>query len=300
MHEMFKNGPGQLLRLTEKLELVLAPNPSPMTGPGTNTYLLGRESVAIIDPGPADESHLKALLSAIGGRHVSHIIVTHSHLDHSPLARALSDLVQAPVLGFGDTFAGRSAVMQNLAAQGMAGGGEGLDLDFAPDVVIAEGDKIAGADWTLEVLHTPGHLGNHVSLVWDNAIFVGDVVMDWSTSLVSPPDGDMTDFLGSCRRLHSRTETVFYAGHGAPLISPQSRLSDLITHRDARTAAIIAALKRGPATVPDLVDAIYTGLDARLAGAAGRNVFAHLVALWQEDKVVAQPALSPDARFALR
>lgn len=300
MHEMFVNGPGHLLRLNDRLCQVLAPNPSPMTGPGTNTYLLGQDTLAIIDPGPADPSHLASLLAAINGRTVSHIIVTHSHVDHSPLARGLSDQVQAPIHAFGDTFAGRSPVMQHLAEQGMAGGGEGLDLDFAPDIILSDGDTIAGADWTLDVLHTPGHLGNHVSLVWDDAVFVGDMVMDWSTSLVSPPDGDMSDFLKSCRKLHDRSEAVFYPGHGAPLADPRKRLAELITHRDARTEAIMLALRQREATLPDLVNQIYVGLDPRLAGAAGRNVFAHLVALWQDDKVIAKPVLSPDSSFSLR
>ena len=300
MHEMFHKGAGHTHYLRAKLQLLLAPNPSPMTGPGTNTYLLGDESLAIIDPGPLSDEHLTALLAAIAGRHVSHIVVTHSHLDHSPLARVLADRVDAPVLAFGDSFAGRSAVMQDLAAQGMAGGGEGLDLTFLPDERVFEGAQIVGADWTLEVMHTPGHLGNHISLVWEDAIFVGDVVMDWSTSLVSPPEGDMSDFLNSCRRLHNRTEAIYFPGHGAPLLDPKQRLSDVIAHREARTAAILAALEAGGATVNELVAAIYLGLDPRLAPAAGRNVFAHLVALVQEDRVVARPRLGPDARFALR
>lgn len=300
MHEIFHKGPGHVLHLRDALQLVLAPNPSPMTGPGTNTYLLGNDSLAVIDPGPRDDGHLAALLDAIGGREVSHIIVTHSHVDHSPLARPLADRVGAPIVAFGDTDAGRSAVMQDLAAQGMAGGGEGLDVDFAPDQRVGDGDQIAGAGWSLDVIHTPGHLGNHISLVWDDAIFVGDMVMDWSTSLVSPPDGDMTDFLASCRRLHARPETTYFAGHGAPLTHPRARLAEVIAHREARTEALLIALQGGPATVSELVAAIYIGLDPWLVPAAARNVFAHLVALTQQDRVVARPVLGPDAKFTLR
>jgi glyoxylase-like metal-dependent hydrolase (beta-lactamase superfamily II) len=270
-----------------------------MTGPGTNTYLLGTATLAVIDPGPDSDTHLAALLRIIGDRTVSHIIVTHSHLDHSPLAKPLSEHTQAPVYAFGDTFAGRSPVMAGLAADGMAGGGEGLDLGFRPDITVTDNETIHGADWTLRVMHTPGHLGNHIALVWEDAVFVGDLVMGWSTSLVSPPDGDMDDFLRSCRRLADLPATVHYAGHGAPILDPQARLSDLIAHRDARTAAILLALTEGRANVADLVSRIYVGLDPALAGAAGRNVFAHLVALETKGQVTADPRLHPDATFAL-
>jgi glyoxylase-like metal-dependent hydrolase (beta-lactamase superfamily II) len=288
---------GALTPLVPKLGLVLAPNPSPMTGQGTNTYLLGHESLAVIDPGPQSEAHLAALLSAINGRPVSHIIVTHSHLDHSPLARPLADAVGAPILAFGDTFAGRSAVMAELAKAGMAGGGEGLDHTFKPDLLVKDGDIITGQDWTLEVIHTPGHLGNHIALGWEDAVFVGDLVMGWSTSLVSPPDGDMTDFLSSCEILRSRPARVHYSGHGAPITTPHARLTELINHRGQRAAQITAQLAKGPHNVVQIVDAIYQGLDPRLAGAAGRNVFAHLVDLYMKKQVRVIGDLGPDAVF---
>lgn len=299
MDDLFAAEPGQPIDLRPGLQMVLAPNPSPMTGPGTNTYLLGSDSLAIIDPGPASDAHLAALMQVIGGRRVSHIIVTHSHLDHSPLAKPLSDQTGAPVLAFGDTTAGRSPVMTRLASEGMAGGGEGLDLHFQPDVLVSDGEVIVGTDWTLKVMHTPGHLGNHIALVWDDAVFVGDLVMGWSTSLVSPPDGDMEDFLNSCRRLAGVAASVHYSGHGAPIQDPDTRLATLIKHREARTSAILGALGSGPATVPGLVNRIYEGLAPGLAGAAGRNVFAHLVALETQGRVAADPRLHPDALFAL-
>lgn len=286
------------MQLEPDLGLVLAPNPSPMTGLGTNTYLLGRDSLAVIDPGPASDAHLAALIAAIDGRTVSHIIVTHSHLDHSPLARPLADHTGAPVLAFGDTYAGRSDVMTALADSGMAGGGEGLDHNFAPDVLVKDGDTIKGQGWNLSVIHTPGHLGNHIALGWNDAIFVGDLVMGWSTSLVSPPDGDMTDFLASCARLRDVPARVHYSGHGAPITSPHARLTELINHRESRTAQILAILQDGPQDVAQIVQAIYVDLHPRLHIIAGRNVFAHLVDLYVENIVRTDGALHPEAIFS--
>jgi len=299
MQDFTSIAPGQEVSLQTGLSCVLAPNPSPMTGPGTNTYLLGTQSLAVIDPGPADDSHLEALLRVIRDRPVSHIIVTHSHLDHSPLAASLAQQVGAPVLAFGDSFAGRSEVMSRLATEGMTGGGEGLDVDFRPDQPVRDGDKINGDGWSLNVLHTPGHLANHISLQWQDVVFVGDVVMGWSTSLVSPPDGDMADFLTSCARLKDLGARVLYSGHGAPIADPAARLTEVIAHREARNDAILAALSDGPSDVPALVRQIYVGLMPGLEKAAGRNVFAHLIALTEAGKVRATPVLREDARFTL-
>ena len=300
MHDFdFQPVPGTLLTLEPGLDVVLAPNPSPMTGPGTNTYILGKTSLAIIDPGPMSDEHLAALLAAIDGRHVSHIFVTHSHLDHSPLAKPLSEAVHAPIFGFGDTFAGRSEVMTRLAESGLHGGGEGLDHDFAPDVIVSDGQQFSEPDWTVEVIYTPGHLGNHIALKWGDAVFVGDLVMGWSTSLVSPPDGDMTDFLASCERLSKVPARVHYSGHGAPITNPYERLLELIAHRSARTSQIIEALKGEPRSVVQIVDEIYVDLDARLKGAAGRNVLAHLVDLYVKDLVLPVGDLSADVLFEL-
>lgn len=301
MHDHnFQATPGTPYQLEPGLDVVLAPNPSPMTGPGTNTYILGRTTLAIIDPGPMDNDHLMALLAAIDGRPVSHIFVTHSHLDHSPLAKPLSDAVYAPVYAFGDSFAGRSDVMQSLSQSGLHGGGEGLDHDFAPDVIVSDGQQFSGPDWHVEVVHTPGHLGNHIALKWQDAVFVGDLVMGWSTSLVSPPDGDMTDFLKSCEKLLQMPARVHYSGHGAPILDPHQRLSDLIAHRQSRSAQIMEALATGPRTVVDIVDEIYVDLDGRLKTAAGRNVLAHLVDLYVKKLVAPVGSLSADVAFELR
>ena len=287
---------GKAEAIAPGLRRVLAPNPSPMTGRGTNTYLLGRGRVTVIDPGPDDPAHLAALLRALGGEAVSHIVVTHSHLDHSPLARRLAAQTGAPVLGFGPSTAGRSDVMQALVAQGYDGGGEGVDADFAPDVAVADGAVIDTPAGPLRVLHTPGHMGNHICLRWGDAVFSGDLVMGWATSLISPPDGDIADFLASCARLRAEDAAVLYPGHGAPVTAPAARIDWLIAHRAERRAQVLAALDV-PRDVAGLTAAIYTDVAPALWPIAARNVFAQLVELVGSGLVAATPRLSPDATF---
>jgi glyoxylase-like metal-dependent hydrolase (beta-lactamase superfamily II) len=271
-----------------------------MTYRGTNTYILGETGLAVIDPGPENTAHLAAILAAVGpGQHISHIIVTHTHLDHSPLARALSGACGAPVLAFGRAKAGRSAIMQELAATGEIGGGEGIDADFAPDKALQDGEVIAGDGWTLEAIHTPGHIGNHLCLGWKDACFSADHVMGWASSLVSPPDGDLTDFMASCARLAASEWRVFYPGHGAPVVDPSARLRWLIDHRLGREAEILAALAKGPADAATLAEMIYTETPAALLGAATRNVLAHLVDLTGKSLVSPLGPLAAEARFAL-
>ncbi|MFV1531417.1 MULTISPECIES: MBL fold metallo-hydrolase [unclassified Phaeobacter] len=281
------------------LRRILAPNPSAMTYRGTNTYLLGHSDIAIIDPGPMSDAHLRAILDAVEpDQRISHILVSHSHLDHSPLARPLAKATGAPVYAFGDATTGRSAVMTELAAAGLAGGGEGIDVDFTPDIRLRDGDIVAGPDWQLEAIHTPGHLGNHIAFAWKDTCFTADHVMGWASSLVSPPDGDLTDFMASCQRLAARNWRVFYPGHGAPVCDPAARLAWLITHRKGREAAIMAELAKGPATVAELTARIYTETPAALRIAAERNVFAHLVDLAGQSRVTCADPLSFGALFA--
>jgi glyoxylase-like metal-dependent hydrolase (beta-lactamase superfamily II) len=291
---------GLPLMLAADLTLVLAPNPSPMTNMGTNTFLLGRENLAVIDPGPLDQSHLSALMDAIDGRPVSHIFVTHSHLDHSPLAAALSNKTGAAIYAFGDSLAGRSQVMQGLAARGLAGGGEGIDMSFRPDHTLEDGAQIRG-DWgTLTAIHTPGHLGNHLCFGWQDAIFTGDHVMGWASSLVSPPDGDLTDFMLSCEKLQNIGARIYYPAHGAPVLDPAARITWLIAHRKTREAQIMKLLGQMPATPSELTKAIYKDTPVSLLLAAERNVFAHLVDLQQRGKVSVDGPLSAQAIFASR
>ncbi|MEL0435779.1 MBL fold metallo-hydrolase [Phycobacter sp. K97] len=296
----FNPAPGIPDLLQPGVRRILAPNPSPMTYRGTNTYLVGETDLAVIDPGPVIESHLDAILAAVGpGQRISHVIVTHAHVDHSPLAAELSRRTDAPVLGFGPASAGRSAVMQHLVDQGMQGGGEGIDTAFSPDIELSDGEVITGGGWSLEVLHTPGHLGNHIALALGSACFTADHVMGWASSLVSPPDGDLTDFMASCRKLRARPWEVFYPGHGAPIEDPAARLDWLITHREAREAAILDALTSGPATPGDLARKIYTETPAALLMAAERNVLAHLIDLVGKSRVAPSSGLTATASFQL-
>ena len=282
------------------LRRVLAANPSPMTHWGTNTYIVGEGRVAIIDPGPRDRGHFQAILAALGpGERVSHILVTHSHLDHSSLARPLANETGAPVLAFGDSLAGRSAVMSKLAASGLAGGGEGVDTKFVPDEVLTDGQIIAGKDWTLRTLWTPGHFGNHLSFAWNDAVFTGDHIMAWASSLVSPPDGDLTDFMASTKMLIGRSDRVFYPGHGAPIFDPASRARWLLEHRRQREASILQALVEGASDIAAITARIYTDVRPALLHAAERNVFAHLIDLIHQSRVAATPDIAFSARYFL-
>lgn len=285
-------------QLTPQIARILAPNPSPMTYTGTNTYLIGRRSLAVIDPGPVIDSHRQAIMEAIGGRRVDAILVTHSHVDHSPMAGILAQDLAAPIMAYGDSSAGRSAVMNDLAAQGLAGGGEGVDADFAPDVVLADGDTITGDGWSLTALWTPGHFGNHMSFAMGDTLFSGDLVMDWASSLVSPPDGDLTDFMASLRRLQDMPWSQFLPGHGAPITAPADRLAWLIAHRESREAQLLAALSATPQSLTALTETVYTDIEPAMLPAAARNLFAHLVDLHGKHRVQAHPYLSVDALFS--
>lgn len=300
MHDMecFNPPTGVAEWLAPGLRRILANNPSPMTYRGTNTYLLGTGDLAVIDPGPNDPAHLAAILGALGeNERITHIFVTHSHVDHSPLAAALSAATGAPVLAYGDSTAGRSAVMATLAAEGLSGGGEGVDSDFAPDIHLSDGQTVSGDSWALTALHTPGHFGNHLCFAWEDTLFCGDLVMGWASSLVSPPDGDLTAFMASCLKLQARDWQVFYAGHGAPITEPTARLEWLITHRKTRESQILARLAEGPASVAALTASIYSDTPKSLLPAAERNVFAHLIDLTERGLVAAKPQLSQAAIF---
>ena len=291
-----------IIGLAETLEngvrRIVAPNPSPMTYRGTNTYIVGTRDLAVIDPGPESDTHLQAILDAVGAdQKITHIIVTHTHLDHSPLARSLAAATGATILAFGDATAGRSDAMKALAASGMVGGGEGIDVDFQPDQMVEDGDFINGSDWQLEVIHTPGHIGNHICLSWNDLCFTADHVMGWASSLVSPPDGDLTDFMESCAKLEDYDWRVFYPGHGAAINDPSERLDWLIDHRLNREAAILDLLEDAPATARELAKAIYTDTPPALLGAATRNVLAHLIDLVGQTEVSAIGAVSEDAQF---
>jgi hydroxyacylglutathione hydrolase len=294
--------PGKVQRPEPGLRLVLAPNPSPMTFHGTNTFLIGEGEVAVIDPGPDDPRHLAAIMAALGpGESISHIFVTHAHLDHSALAGRLAARTGASVLAFGGAHAGRSPVMAALAAEGGIGGGEGIDAGFRPDVLLADGTVTDGAGWRLRAIHTPGHIGNHLSFAAElpggSVIFSGDHVMGWSTSIVSPPDGDMGAFLQSLDRLGREPAERYYPAHGGPIPDPPARLAELIRHRRARETQILAALADGPSDAATLARRIYLDTPAALLPAAERNVLAHLIDLTERNLAASDSPLSTRSIF---
>lgn len=287
--------------LAPGLRVVTAPNPGPMTFTGTRSYIVGEGEVAVIDPGPDDPRHTEALAAAVAGETVAAVIVTHAHRDHSAGARTFAARVGAPVLAHGDPVRARSAAMARLAAAAGLGGGEGFDTAFAPDERIGAGDVVAGPGWSLQVLATPGHTADHLSLAWaeGRGLFTGDVVMGWATTLISPPDGDLRAFRATLGQLLQRKDAVYYPGHGAPVAAPHRLIRHILAHREGREAEILAALAAGPKAVPALVAAIYASVDPALHAAAARNVLAHLVDLTERGIVTAEGPLAAGAVFRL-
>lgn len=275
-----------------------APNASPLTGTGTNTYVVGRGEVAVIDPGPDDQGHLAAILGCLAaGETISHIVVTHPHRDHSALARRLAQASGAIIAGFGTATDGRSPVMQALADAGFPDSGEGLDHSFRPDLRLGDGAELSGASWRLRAIHTPGHLGAHLCLAAGDLLFSGDHVMGWSTSIVAPPDGDMADYMASLRNLSQTRWSRLLPGHGEPVEDPASRIAWLLRHREDRAAQILAALQDGPADARTLARRIYAELAPHLIEAARANVLAHLIDFTKKQRVTTDRPLDPDSVF---
>ncbi len=262
---------GRVGRVSPLVRRVLAHNPGPFTYTGTGTYIVGQGTVAIVDPGPDDADHIAALLAAVAGETVSHIVVTHTHRDHSPAAPAVKAATGAVIAGCAPL------VLDDLGPRADAG----FDRTYAPDVVMADGDSVRGPGWTLTALHTPGHTSNHLcfALPEERALFSGDHVMGWSTTVVAPPDGDMTAYMASLRLLLDRDDAVYYPTHGAPVTEPQRLVRGLLTHRKQRENQILARLTDGAATVPAMVATMYAQVDPRLHPAAGLSVTAHLIDL---------------------
>lgn len=287
-----------MIRDPKDLRTITAANPSPLTGPGTNTFLLGRGQIAVIDPGPDLPEHRAAILRAAGRGRISHILVTHAHLDHSAGARALAEATGAPILAYGPAEAGRSALMQRLARDGALAGGEGLDRDFCPDIALADGAVIESDEWRLTALHTPGHFAGHLSFRQDRRIFCGDVVMGWSSTIISPPDGDLADYFRTLALLEAQEAEVLHPAHGEAIATPAARLAELGRHRRMRTQQILEALRRGPASAETLARRIYD-IAPELLPAATRNVLAHLLALVELGAVISDGPVAADAIFSV-
>jgi glyoxylase-like metal-dependent hydrolase (beta-lactamase superfamily II) len=265
--------PGVVEEVVPGVRRILVDNPSPFTFKGTLSYIIGRGKVAILDPGPIDERHAAALLDAVRGETVTHIVVTHTHRDHSPGAAAVKAATGAPTYGEGPHRPARPLFIGETKRLDAGG-----DTDFVPDRRIAHGDVIAGDGWALEAIATPGHTANHMAfaLKGTDVLFSGDHVMGWSTSIVAPPDGAMSDYMASLDRLAARPETVYLAGHGDVIRDAPDFVARYIAHRRGREASIRHRLGKGETDIPSLVRAIYIGLDPRLAGAAGLSTLAHL------------------------
>lgn len=293
---------GTAVRLAPQVRRLTVRNASPMTFTGTQTYLVGAGDIAVIDPGPVNEAHVGDILNALEeGERIAVILLTHTHIDHSPGAAALKAATGAKTYAFGPHGAGMSRMMIDLAASGAdLGGGEGADRGFSPDVTVKDGEALEFGGVRLTALHTPGHLSNHLAFAMDDgAVFTGDLIMGWATTLVSPPDGDMAAFLNSLAMMRTREDRVYYPGHGHPIEDPIAMIDHQIAHRKSRVDQIVAALSDGPATPRGLTEKIYTDVDPALHGAAARNVFAALLGLVAEDRCRAQGGLSPDAVFEL-
>jgi glyoxylase-like metal-dependent hydrolase (beta-lactamase superfamily II) len=287
---------GRRDQVSPLIQRVVAPNPGPFTFTGTGTYIIGRDapgaSVAVIDPGPPDDRHLEALLAAVGGRTVSHILVTHTHRDHSPLARPFARAVGDPPI--------LAAQPPERTIHASGDNEEGEDEAFAPDVVLTDGEVIAGDGWTLETVSTPGHASNHLAfaLEGDNALFCGDHVMSWSTTVVAPPDGDMAAYMASLDRVIAAGFDRLWPTHGAQIDDPGPFLAAYRAHRRERDAQILARLRAGDARISEMVPHLYAVVDRRLWPAASLSVWAHLIAMVADGRAVAAPTAALDAVYA--
>ena len=264
---------GQLHQLSPLVRRLIAPNASAFTFTGTCSYVVGRGRVAIIDPGPDNPAHIAALLKAVEGESVEHILITHTHRDHSPAAATIKAATGAKIIGCAPHHSARALALGEIAMLEASN-----DLLYTPDHVMADGERFDGVGFGLTALATPGHTMNHLCFVLDEekTLFSGDHVMAWSTSIVAPPDGSMAAYMASLDKLRGREEVIYWPGHGGPVNQPERFVRGLATHRLQRETSILARLAAGDRTIPDIVSAIYDGLDARLKGAAALSVFAHL------------------------
>lgn len=322
---------GNAIELSPMVRRIVANNPGRFTFTGTGTYIVGRGQVAVIDPGPDDDDHVAAILAATAGEEITHLVITHTHRDHSPATAALQTATSATTYGFGphpvsdpddvaaatpttwdrlmptpEELAELRASMPKRApkdGEEHAEQEEPGDMAFSPDVVVGHGDVITGGTWTMRALHTPGHISNHLCFALDgeDALFTGDHVMGWSTSIIPPPDGSMADYLASLELLLDRTDRVYYPTHGPPIDEPVAYAQALLEHRHDRTRQILDCLASGPKTVPDMVETMYTATPHILWMAAGQSVLSHLFHLAETGRIVVADGgpVTADSVYAL-
>jgi glyoxylase-like metal-dependent hydrolase (beta-lactamase superfamily II) len=285
---------GKLERVAPGIRRIVANNPGPFTFRGTGTYVVGEGEVAVIDPGPALAEHVEALLTGLAGERITHILITHTHRDHSPAAAAVKATTGAPTYGFGP----------HGGTRGIPGIEEGGDWDFVPDIVTKDGDEIAGSGWRFEAVHTPGHTSNHLcfALPERGVLFSGDHVMGWSTSVIAPPDGDMAAYMASLDKLLQRSDAVYWPTHGPAITEPKEHVRAFIAHRREREAGIVACLEAGIGQIDAMVERLYVGLNPNLKRAAGRSVLAHLIDLIGRGAVFCEgtPTVGATYRLARR
>lgn len=287
----FQPAYGEPVPVAPDVARITVNNPSPFTFHGTNSYIVGRGSVAVIDPGPENEAHFHALMAALKGREVTHIFVSHTHRDHSPLAERLKAETGALTVAEGPHRAARPLFSGEVNPFA-----ESADSAFRPDIALGDGERIDGDGWSLSAVHTPGHTANHSAFSLDGSgvLFSADHVMAWATTIVAPPDGSMADFMSSIEKLLARDDRLLLPGHGGAIREPASFLRGLRAHRRMRERAVFERIKGGDRLIPDMVRAIYTRTDPRLHGAAALSVLAHIEDLVEKGRVTTEgpPSLS--------
>ena len=278
--------------LSPLIRRVICRNPSAFTFHGTGTYIIGRGKVAVIDPGPDDAAHVQAVAAAVQGETVTHHVITHTHRDHSPATAALKRLVGGRAYGFGPHGSGRTGGVEGDVE-------EGGDSGFVPDVKVRDGDLIEGEGWTLEAVYTPGHTSNHLcyALKQENVLFPGDHVMGWSTTIVSPPDGDMLAYMRSLEKLRARSEVRYWPTHGTSIEEPRRFVAALLEHRHDRERQIMDCLGRGIGRIPEMVKVMYADINPGLHPAAARSVLAHLIHMADTGRVACDGEPRPDAVY---
>lgn len=285
---------GEAVTIADDIQRITVNNASAFTGFGTNSYIVGTKILAVIDPGPEDEAHYQTLIKTIAGRPVSHIFVSHTHRDHSPLAARLKaetgaiTVAQGPHASARLLFAGENNAFDDSS-----------DTEFMPDICAQDGEVFTSADWSIEVLHTPGHTANHAcfALTDRGILFSADHVMAWATTIVAPPDGSMRAYMASLDKLSKRKDTLYLPGHGAQISTPHRFLRGLRTHRKMRERAVLERVIQGDTTIPEMVAAIYRDTDKRLHKAAGLSVFAHLEDLVSRGLVITNGDPMPDSHY---